>query len=36
MKEEDIRFIENPFAKIANIIKPDQDKLFDMLFNLIQ
>ena len=34
--EEDIRHIENPFNKILHIIKPDHDKLFNMLFNLIQ
>jgi hypothetical protein len=36
MKAEDVRFIENPFLKIYNIIQPNNDKLFSMLFNLIQ
>ena len=34
--QEDIRYIENPFKKIVNIIKPDHDKLYSLLFELIQ
>ena len=35
MEKEDIRFIENPFKKIYNIIHPDQDKLYNILFAII-
>ena len=36
MQGEDIRYIENPFKKIYNIIQPDPDKLYKILFNLIE
>jgi hypothetical protein len=36
MQEEDIRFIENPFKKIVNIVNPNQDRLYNLLFNDIQ
>ena len=32
----DRRYIDNPFAKIYNIIKPDNDKLYSMLFTLLK
>ena len=34
--QEDIRYIENPFEKIISIIKPDEGKLYPLLFNLTQ
>lgn len=36
MQGEDIRFIENPFKKIYNIIQPDHDKLYKILFANIE
>lgn len=36
MQEEDIRYIHNPFQKIVNIIKPDHERIYNLLFNEIQ
>jgi hypothetical protein len=33
---EDIRYIVNPFQKIVNVIKPDHEKLYNLLFKDIQ
>jgi hypothetical protein len=33
---EDIRYIENPFAKIFNIVNPDHTQLYNLLLKLLQ
>lgn len=35
-KMEDIRYIENPFAKIFNIVNPDHTQLYNLLLKLLQ
>lgn len=33
---DDIRYIENPFAKIFNIVNPDTTQLYNLLLKLLK
>lgn len=32
---DDIRYVENPFAKIFNIVNPDTTQLYNLLLKLL-